>query len=410
LEKNLIKELKQKEAFSAWVKAGKIGTAELATGTGKTFVFFRAVQSMPKGSNILFLAETTVRENTVLKDAIEYKKFYNVDPLKGYKFKFACYQTAYKYNINQFFKNATEENTLICFDEIHDCLTSAYYKFVQNSNLELNKIPRLGLSATIDKKTIYEFQDQQKTKFEILNQFCPIIYSYTLQESIDLKATRQVKFFVLKHELDNYKRNVTVGAGKNQFTVTEQTNYGFLDTAVKKVMFQKAVTPQDKKNKEFRIIQTATRRARFLYSLPSKIEACEELLRHLKGRTLIFGQDSKTLLRLCPTAIVSENKNYIKDLEDFKSGKTNLGASNKILKQGENIPNLNNLVLVAYYSKIKDWTQMVGRVLRDNPEVANVIVFVTSATQEEKWFEQMTQELTEPFTYCPNLKTLLQQL
>jgi superfamily II DNA or RNA helicase len=54
------KELIQKAAYDAWIDNNRIGTAELATGTGKTFVAFRAILSMPKGANCLILAETTV--------------------------------------------------------------------------------------------------------------------------------------------------------------------------------------------------------------------------------------------------------------------------------------------------------------------------------------------------------------
>ena len=115
---NITKEKIQVDAHAAWLNNGKIGTVEQATGTGKTFVAFRCIQSMPKGSNVLFLAETVVRENTVLKDAQEYKKFYSVDPLQGYKFKFATYQGAYKYSVLDYFPNATPDNTIVVMDEM----------------------------------------------------------------------------------------------------------------------------------------------------------------------------------------------------------------------------------------------------------------------------------------------------
>ena len=115
---NQIKEEIQTKAYEAWLNNGKIGTVEQATGTGKTFVAFKCILSMPKGSNVLFLAETVVRENTVLQDAKQYKKFYGVDPLKGYKFKFATYQGAYKYNLWDYFPNAAVDNTIIVMDEI----------------------------------------------------------------------------------------------------------------------------------------------------------------------------------------------------------------------------------------------------------------------------------------------------
>ena len=50
----------QNNAFQSWFNNNKIGTLQIITGLGKTFIAFRALLTMPKGSNCLFLAETTV--------------------------------------------------------------------------------------------------------------------------------------------------------------------------------------------------------------------------------------------------------------------------------------------------------------------------------------------------------------
>jgi len=363
VEKNLKKEQVQNEAMQVWLDNEKMGTIELATGMGKTFTAFKAILTMPKGSNVLFLAETTVREATVLEDARKYKEFYGINPLENYHFKFACYQAAYKYSIWDYFSNTTQENTIIIFDEIHDCLSTEYFKFIQNSKLDENLIPRMGLSATIDRKTIYEIQEQEITKFDLLQTFCPVVYTYSLQESIENKTTRDIKFIVYQHKLEALEKNIHIKTKEYDFHTTELASYAKLEKDFREVMFLPTKTPQAKKAKEFRIIQTATRRARFLYSLPSKIKFAKRLLLELPGKTLVFGQDSKTLLELCKTSIVSQNKNYIKDLDNFKKGLTKLTCSNKILKQGENIPHLDNIVLFAYYSKVKDWSQMIGEKL-----------------------------------------------
>lgn len=410
---NIQKEKIQQESHEAWLNNGKIGTVEQATGTGKTFVAFRCILSMPKGSNVLFLAETVVRQNTVLKDAQEYKKFYGVDPLKDYKFKFATYQGAYKYTLFDYFPNAKPENTIVVMDEIHDILSDRRIEFVNNSMIVTKQnpigfqwFPKLGLSATIDRKTEYLIQGQEVTKFDLLKTFCPVVYTYSLQESMDNKTTRDIKFFVLKHELDSANANIKVTAKGQSFKTTEKANYAHLDKYVREAMFAKY---KDEASKKQRVLQVATTRARFLYSLPSKIKSCKELVSKLKGKTLVFGQDSKSLLDICPTSIVADNPNYVKDLADFKAGNTMLTGANKILKQGENIPHLDNIILFAYYSKNKDFIQMVGR-LRQDKEVGNVIVYVTSGTQEEKWFDKMTEELSAPFIYCSNLKQLLDKL
>lgn len=409
------KEQIQEDAYQAWLTNGKIGTIEQATGTGKTFVAFKCILSMPKGSNVLFLAETVVRENTVLKDALQYKKFYGVNPLDGHNFKFATYQGAYKYTLWDYFPNAVPDNTIVVMDEIHDILSDKRIEFINNSakisgtrtNPEpFSKYAKVGLSATIDKKTEYLIQGKEITKFDLLKTFCPVVYTYSLQESMDNKTTRDIKFFVLRHELESAVANIQVTAKGSSFKTTEKANYAHLDKYVREAMFAKY---KDEATKKQRVIQVATTRARFLYSLPSKIKSCKDLVSKLKGKTLVFGQDSKSLLDICPTSIVSDNPNYVQDLADFKSGKTMLTCSNKILKQGENIPLLDNVVLMAYCSKNKDFTQMCGRIRMDK-SVGNVIVYVTSGTQEEKWFSKMTEELNAPFIYCSNISQLISKL
>ena len=51
----------QNHALQTWIGQGKRGTVEIITGLGKTFIAFKAMMTMPTESNILFLAETTVK-------------------------------------------------------------------------------------------------------------------------------------------------------------------------------------------------------------------------------------------------------------------------------------------------------------------------------------------------------------
>lgn len=50
----------QNDAFDAFVLNNEIGTISVPTGIGKTSVAFKAMLNRPVGSNVLFLAETTV--------------------------------------------------------------------------------------------------------------------------------------------------------------------------------------------------------------------------------------------------------------------------------------------------------------------------------------------------------------
>lgn len=280
-----------------------------------------------------------------------------------------------------------------------------YLNFAKN-NLFNTKIARLGLSATIDRKSKYIIQGVETTKFKVLEQFCPVVYTYGLQDSLDNKTTRDLRFFIVKHQLDNSVKNIKGGSKTTPFMQSEQAAYSYLDGEFKKAMFR---AYKGDAEKVYAIRAAASRRARLLYSLPSKIKECRKLVSSLQDKTLVFGLDSKTLLSICPTAIVEENPNWEKDLKDFELGKSLLGASNKMLKQGANIPGLKTVVLLAYYSKPKDFVQIVGRNTRSK-DLGNVIVFVTNGTQEESWFKSMTEGMNVPFIYCSSVEHLLKQL
>ncbi len=179
---------------------------------------------------------------------------------------------------------------------------------------------------------------------------------------------------------------------------SEKLSYEWLDREFKKSLF----IPLSDPNRDFKIMRTASNRATFLYNLKSKTEECKKVIKCLKGKTLVFGKSNKELLDICSTAIVQDNPNIIKDLQDFKEGKTMLSCSNNILKQGENIPQLSNILLHSYYSQWPAMTQMIGR-LRASSDLGYVIMMVTQNTQEQKWFELATENLKSNWIYCKNV-------
>lgn len=366
---------------------------------GKTFVFFKCLQTLPKGTNVLFLAETVVRKNTVIEDSKFYKKVYGVDPFKNYNVKFITYQSAAKFNIQYYFPNS--KSTLIVMDEIHELMGDKRILFIKNSNL--TNVKMLGLTATIDRKTKYIIQGEESTKFDYLKSFCPVIYTYNINHATEDNNTRDIKFFILKHELDT-RKNLETGTKDKKWHTSEKLQYEYLDREFKKSLFSK-----NDEHKDFRVRTKASLRSRFLYGLPSKIPVIKELISKLKGKTLIFGLDNKSLLEICPTSIVESNKNVVRDLQDFKEGRTQLTCSNKMLKQGENVPDLKNLIFHSYYGKIVPTIQMLGR-LRKADDSGVVILLLTSGTQEEVWFKNATEGLLVDWVYCQNIQSLIEKL
>jgi len=100
---NELKNKIQKEALNKWLSNEKTGTAELATGIGKTILALHALYRMDKNDSVhLFLAETTERKKDLLEDIKLFNKLFNCNVLKDYNLKFYCYQTVYKWKDKSF--------------------------------------------------------------------------------------------------------------------------------------------------------------------------------------------------------------------------------------------------------------------------------------------------------------------
>ena len=94
---NSSKDIIQKQACEAWLKAGKKGTFEISTGVGKSIAALHCLSTMPRGDGKvhLFLAETNSREDDLNKDIELYEKLFGLRIRDHYNLIFKCYQGVY---------------------------------------------------------------------------------------------------------------------------------------------------------------------------------------------------------------------------------------------------------------------------------------------------------------------------
>lgn len=131
-------------------------------------IFWKCLQKLPKGTNVLFASEVKIREKTIRDDAKFFEEVYGFDPLDGYNIRFILYQSLYKTTIQEIFPDS--ESTFICCDEVQDLLTDKRILFIRNSNLENVKI--LCLTATINKRMKYLVQGEEITKRRFIKSIC----------------------------------------------------------------------------------------------------------------------------------------------------------------------------------------------------------------------------------------------
>jgi superfamily II DNA or RNA helicase len=387
---NELKDKIQREAVRAWVEKHKKGTLELSTGTGKTIAALHCLYTMPRNDKVnVFLAETTEREKDLLNDILLYNKLFDVDVLKDYSLVFKCYQTVYKYE--------DYDLGLVIADEIHMALSPQYSQFFYNNKYDAI----VGLSATVDRKTSYDVNGVIFTKGQLLDEIAPVCYTYTINQAKKDGVGRCLDVYVIYQELDMVNKNIPAGNAKKRFFQTEYDAYSYWDKEHKKSWFI-----EDQETKDMKIRVTSNKRSYVLFNLESKIKTIQELLRNIRGKTILFGNSLDALLKVTPDVVSSrksdDQNNAIRD--SFDSGKIKTIGSFKKLRQGANLTDLDNAIIMSYYSSEVHAIQQWGRLRKNGEKSGSIFILLTKNTQEEVWFAKMIENMSDfNIIYCKDL-------
>lgn len=373
----------QEEASNSLIEY-KISTCQIHTGGGKWFVSFKAILKLYKegllevNTNILVLAETSIRELSLHEELDKFNEIYNVDLRNLFNFKFQCYQTVYKW-VNRYFK-------LVIADEIHSSLTPSYHKFYINNEYEY----LFGLTATPELHIKYEDFVSRK---ELFNAFCPIKYKYDLVAGSKGGTVRNINIYIIQHQLNNKDKTIKAGNKKVSWLQTEFDAYNYANKQVNIAMATEPKNSKELKNKESRIYSTLNKRSGLLYNLESKIPIVKYLTNQINEKILIFGTSIKQLTKFSPVVSVKNSADKNKLLIDmFNEDEIDCIGSFKMLQQGISLNNLGVIIFHSYYSTQGKFEQMLGR-LRFSDNTGNIFIIQTMNTQEVVWVRKMLKNI-----------------
>lgn len=402
MELNEKKSAIQDEAVLKWTANNKTGTVEVITGLGKTFLALKALYTMPKndlGTLHLFLAEQRDRETDFLKDVAKFNEIYKRDVFKDYNVQFHCYQTVRNWKDYKL-------GLVIC-DEIHDSISVENYKFYLNNKYKAI----LGLTALFKGDLIYwvpeshilheVFKKGSISKQEMLDNIAPIVYKYnTNQGQID-GTSRKLNIYKINIELDNISKTVPAGSKEKPFYQTEAAAYAYVDKKYNEVnnltqgLLEDFYRFQERKN--LQLYKVINKRCKLLYELPHKTIAVRLILATIKGKTVIFGNSLEKLKSITPNVVSSKNteasNNSIRGL--FEEGVIKVIGSFKKLVQGANLKEVDNCIIMSYYSTEVKFIQMIGRLRQNADKEGNVFILISKGTQEEVWANKMLENSTE---------------
>jgi len=397
----MIQDQIQNEAVDAWEQSGYIGTLNLGVGAGKTFCFFKSLYKLQEAGLltsddlVVFKAERSNRwENTVVPEADKFESIFGKNPVRDFKIEFTTYQA-----------NSDKAGVFECWDECHDAATGGRVSQIVESTAKF----KLGLTGTPNEQ-MYVFPDKavpklymsseqlenklitdQVTKGNIYAMFCPIVYTKTEEELIDLEVLSPFETVIIWHELDELVKNCEI---TKTWKVSEKEWWEKRKSYAQK-LFAQAYSiddPNDRTRKGL-IFQASqilkVRMSKFLYTLKSKVPVTKKLLNFIDTPTILFSVEKELLWEFTDN-VVDTKKDATQLVAKFNSGDINVIATSKALQQGVTLTGLQNIILVTFQSSSGQLIQTIGRVIRRvEGKVGRVYIIVAKDTYEEKWLVEM---------------------
>ena len=395
----MIQDQIQNEAVDAWEQAGYVGTLNLGVGAGKTFCFFKSLYRLQDAGlltstdSVVFKAERSNRWlNTVVPEAYKFESIFGKNPLNDFSIKFTTYQTT-----------GELYGVFDIYDEVHEIGTSGRHLQLVNSTAKY----KLGLTGTPNEQ-MYIFPDSavpklhmtqeqienkqitfQTTKGDLLRMFCPIVYTKTEEELIDLEVLSPFETVIIYHKLDNVAKNYNITAN---WKVTEQEYWEKRKQYANK-LFAQGFSVDDPKTKKGLIYQASqiikVQMPKFLYKLKSKVNVVKKILSFIDTPTILFSVEKELLWELTEN-VVDDKKDAVRLVTQFNNGEIDVIATSKALQQGVTLKGLQNIILVTFQSSSGQLIQTIGRVIRRvEGKVGRVYIIVAKDTYEEKWLVEM---------------------
>jgi superfamily II DNA or RNA helicase len=254
-------------------------------------------------------------------------------------------------------------------DEVHN-LTPARLPFVEklvgNNGL-------ITLSATVP--------GHKKKLLNKLGITTKNTVSYSLDEGVADNLTTDYRILVVELALDTTTKNIQVGRKGAYYFVTEQKAYEMKNNTFKMALRSR--------NQGF-IKAAMLGRMRFLYDLPSKQMAMQEILKYIPTdkKALIFTGSVNQANAICQHRYHYKTDDI--DLERFKKGEIlRLSAVNAIA-EGQNIPDLYYALIQQCLEEELHSIQKIGRLVRktDDPnKIGRVIILKVIGTQDAVWVD-----------------------
>lgn len=359
----------QKEALESIEKFNGHCLLNLAPRVGKTKIAIDYLKKHPEYNKILWVAPSVeMRDTDVPNEFIKWKA-------KTIFNKVTVVQWA----------SLNKENC-----KKYDCVILDEYHLITPNNSKTLSGKILGLSGT---------HPVEEDKLELLKKLnLKICYSLSIDKAVKYNIVAPYQINIIEYNLDNKVRNIEAGNKFKTFKTTELEHYNFLTKRINAMQYSGKPVPA------FMYIN----RQRALHTYPSRMQIAKDIVKRLKGRSLIFTYQIDQAEELCKHTYHSKTDEL--DYKHFQEGKLDKLALVNMASVGTTFHNMDNCLIVGTNSKAKNFEQKFCRILipREN-YIAKVFILCALNTQDEKWVKTAVANLDSSNINYINYKNVVNQ-
>lgn len=342
---------------------------EWATGIGKTLLAIKIIEKTNEHWNIV-LAEVIHEINWI----DEFKKFNKEHLLE--KVSFFCYASLHKHT----------KNTNYIFDEAHHLTSDKRLNLLRQ--IQSNGVKRIiMLSATLSRSQKIVIKD-------IIGNF--YIDKISLSDAIDKKILPEPTVYFIDVSLDNTKKVYTFNFNKDKSIKCTAKEFYNKSTERIEWLKQKYFTTRQEFDK-VKWLSYANKRKQFLSDY--KTSYAKILLNKLTDKRLICFtgsiEQSKKLSNGASIHSKLSKQERTELLNSFNNGDINQLFATGMLKEGQNLSNIEAGIIIQLDNTERYFTQVHGRTLRSLfPE--QYVLYVKD-TQDEVYVETAIENFNKDF-------------
>ncbi len=350
----------QEKALTLSLKLQRCSLA-ISMGVGKTLIGLQYINELQEENmhklKVLVVAPKLSIFDSWKDDAVKF----NIENRVMNTLTFTTYLSLNKHNPHDY--------DVVVLDECHSLLYS------HKSFLEPFTGRILGLTGTPPRYSGSE-------KGEMVQRYCPIVYSYITDDAVDDNILNDYRIVV--HLLNlNEENNMRVETKNgSSFYSSEQKNYQYWSKRV--------LEAETKKQEQI----AAVMRMRSLMDFKSKEQYAKKLLDTIEDKCIVFCNTQDQADSICKHSVHSNNADSDDNLQMFKNDEITQLSCVLQLNEGVNIPNLRFGIIMHAYGNERKSSQRIGRLLRLNPkDTATIHILCYKKTVDEKWVTQALQDL-----------------